>query len=301
MSLEEFAQKVLENMREKLGEDMELDLRQVAQLNGTVCTGICIGKPDAVVSPILYLDVPYHEYLDGDEREETFTEIIERLFEDYQAAVLGLEEEEQREEFWEYEAWKDRIVYRLVRTGESLLTEGIPRIPYLDLSIVFYGYQQVTEEKSCAFLIRDDCMKQWNVDVSELYRRAKVNTPRLFPAKVSSLLEVLGILGVQTPEDCPDQFSAPFYVITNENMNHGAAALLYEGILKSLAENIDADLVLIPSSVHEWLALPYEEWMNMDILRELVCQINAEEVSEEERLSDRVYRYSRERDQVEFV
>ena len=298
MTLEEFGQKILKALGERLGADIHMNLQNVTKPDGAVHTGIRIGRADEVISPILYLDRAYEECISSGEREELFAEIVGHLLEVYQGAVQGLAEEERTEDYWGFEAWKEQIVYRLVPTRENLIAEDVPRIPFQDLSIVFYGYQKLTQEKCCTFLIGKSCMEQWNVDVSELYRRASVNTPRLFPAKICTLWELLGLPLFQ---DSPDQTAEPFYIITSESAMYGAAVLLYEGVLRSLAEKLGADLVLIPASVHEWVAIPYEAGMNIGSIREMVCQVNTGQVPAEEQLSDQVYRYSREQDRVEVV
>jgi hypothetical protein len=47
--------------------------------------------------------------------------------------------------------------------------------------------------------------------------------------------------------------------MTNDRASHGAAAVLYENVLKQFADGIDRDLFILPSSIHELLLVPYEK------------------------------------------
>lgn len=50
--------------------------------------------------------------------------------------------------------------------------------------------------------------------------------------------------------------SEPLYVITNATRNCGAMALLNDNIFKKLSDKLDSNLMILPSSKHEVIALP---------------------------------------------
>ena len=93
----------------------------------------------------------------------------------------------------------------------------------------------------------------------------------------------------------------PLYVLSNRKGVYGTVAVLYDGVLKKLAERFQSDLILIPSSVHEFLVIPETEEKDMIKLQECVKIINETEVAREEVLSNHIYRYSRENDLVEIA
>ena len=88
------------------------------------------------------------------------------------------------------------------------------------------------------------------------------------------------------------------YFLSNQAYFHGAAAVLYEGVLKKIADQIDSDLIVLPSSTHEVLLIPSRLWPDADGFAELIQDINQTQVEEEEWLSDHPYRYLRETDQL---
>ena len=61
---------------------------------------------------------------------------------------------------------------------------------------------------------------------------------------------------------------------------------------------VKADLVILPSSIHEVLLIPYEPNISFQELTNMVSHINRAEVPIEDRLSDQVYLYSRNLDSV---
>lgn len=91
---------------------------------------------------------------------------------------------------------------------------------------------------------------------------------------------------------------SPLYVMTNRTGINGASVILYDGVLRDFAETLGSDLVILPSSIHETLAIPYEEHLNAAELENMVRSINRTEVPPEDILSNSVYRYDRETDSV---
>ena len=63
---------------------------------------------------------------------------------------------------------------------------------------------------------------------------------------------------------------------------------------------MDADLVVLPSSIHECILLPYEKCMEREALRAMVEEVNTTQVADVEVLSDNVYIYSRKENRVEI-
>ncbi len=83
------------------------------------------------------------------------------------------------------------------------------------------------------------------------------------------------------------------WVITNERGTWGAASMLYEDRLHSLAESVGADLYLLPSSIHEVIAVP-AGMGNPEELAQMVAEVNMGQVELGERLSNQVYRYDKD-------
>ena len=149
------------------------------------------------------------------------------------------------------------------------------------------------------------------MDTKKLMELAEKNTPRLFPAELKSMEQVLKeIAGTYVrsdyKEEAFDNLSSepeeiPLYVLSNQRNLHGAAVILYDGVLREFAGNMRRDLIILPSSIHEVLLIPYEEGSDLSELKQMVMYVNSTEVSEEEILSDNVYYYNRKTNSISIA
>ena len=92
-------------------------------------------------------------------------------------------------------------------------------------------------------------------------------------------------MGVAREED------AGLYVITNSRSNRGASAVCCPGVLGEASELLGGDFYLLPSSIHEMIAVPAQLAGSGERLGGMVREINRTVLSEEEFLADTVYFY----------
>ena len=83
------------------------------------------------------------------------------------------------------------------------------------------------------------------------------------------------------------------YVVSNKKNLFGASAILYSDYLEEWAEELECDLYVIPSSVHELLVMPVAHAYSGEEITEMIREINRTQVAREEILSDHVYIYRR--------
>ena len=76
--------------------------------------------------------------------------------------------------------------------------------------------------------------------------------------------------------------------------------MLFPEIFKKISDVYESDLYILPSSLHEVIALPKIENNALE-LKEMVIEVNSTIVKKEERLSDSVYCYLREKEVVEIA
>ena len=88
-----------------------------------------------------------------------------------------------------------------------------------------------------------------------------------------------------TPEEIP------MFVITNDLKLNGAASIYYSDVLEKIAEKLRDDLYILPSSIHEVIAIP-SKYGDLESLSTMVKEVNSTQVAEEEQLSDNVYLYT---------
>ena len=91
------------------------------------------------------------------------------------------------------------------------------------------------------------------------------------------------------------------YVLTYQETVYGGAAMLYSDQMKKLAERWQMDLLILPSSIHEVLLLPDDGQNEYAFYRQMVEEVNTTQVEPEEVLSYSLYRYCREKAEIEEI
>ena len=254
MTFELFIETITSEIKRKAGENYTVVVRDVDKNNGIVLKGMMITGVDSNVAPTIYLNDFYDAFMNGTDMER----IVKQIWAIYEAEVpkgnLDLSF------FTAFQNVKDRICYRLVNLEQNKrLLEQIPHVVFLDLAICFY-YSYITEEiGEASILIRNSHMELWGTDTAELMKLATVNTPRLFPAEHYSILSALeGFLDKKeeiTNEErgiCEKELDQlPMRVLSNKSRIYGASCVIYPGVLEKLANEIESNFFILPSSIHE--------------------------------------------------
>jgi hypothetical protein len=130
----------------------------------------------------------------------------------------------------------------------------------------------------------------WGVNADTLYDQAILNTPKLLPHRMEDMSKIMvEILGERKEEE-PD---IPMFVLTNRYHTHGASVLLYDQLLKHLADSLGKDLVILPSSVHEVLLVPVDIGVDLAYYDNMVREVNETQLADDEVLSNHAYYFSR--------
>ena len=74
--------------------------------------------------------------------------------------------------------------------------------------------------------------------------------------------------------------------------------MFYSSKIKALADKLDSDLYILPSSIHELILIPVLENEEVETLRDMVNQVNEESVENIDYLSDNVYRFNRNTEEI---
>ena len=94
-----------------------------------------------------------------------------------------------------------------------------------------------------------------------------------------------------------DYMPMDMYVLSNKTQSYGAGLLRNKTILAQIAGKIDNDLIIIPSSVHELIVMPYTSWFEVSEIEKIIREVNGE-IDTEDILSSHVYCYNRDKDDV---
>ena len=257
----------------------KIEYRVLKRNNGVRHHGILVMEEEARIVPYIYIERYLEEYEGGRRLQDIAAEIE-------QTWGRQLEEGKEQKLDSSYEAVREKLVCRLVHYEKNKeWLDQVPYLPFLDLAVTFHVMLFQEERTSGSIPVRNSHLKNWEIDLKELCRLAMENTPRLFPQEIRRLEDLLEI----------EPVGIPMYLISNTSGVYGAAAILYPSVLSELAERLDASLYLLPSSIHEFIAVPFCEKYKPEELREVVREINESQVPEEEYLSNEVYYYDREK------
>lgn len=317
LSYEQFQEELTDILRKNLDEDFSIEISHVLKNNSVELEGLIIRKENDHVSPNMYLNEYYELYLEGTPVEELTSHMIK----------LYYDSREDMEEVFDFDFnWdnvKNGVFYRIInREKNKKLLQEVPHLLYLDLAITFQYLVSSTQEGIGSIRIRKDHMQSWGIKLKDLRNMAVINTPRLFPATISSMKEVMMDI-VEKEYICNKRASNPFeennyqpddtlletmleaegdsypmYVLTNTKNINGASCILYEGLLREFANEHESDLYILPSSIHEVIIVINDGLISKNNLKQMVVDVNETEVEEEDILSDKVYLYSREKDMI---
>lgn len=296
MSFEELVRQMRLDLMMRWGEDYEFQAACVQKINGVEQPVLRIRRKGNSVGIQIGIGDVCDRIRKGGNRREAEKELIGRVEEGLKQIRSGETVLQTGQGILDYREARERLVYRLIQTRRNeRLLQQIPHVPYLDLSIVFELYWK-QEGQYCSCLVYNSHLEQWGVTPEEVERQARENTPIRLPAVFDSLEQMLlPMMGGLRQE--PSGLS----VLSNREGFHGAAAILYPGELKRAADQLQNDLVVLPSSIHEVLLLPDALGQDYGMLTRLVQEINRNEVEQEEWLSDHPYRYLRKEDRLVAV
>ena len=291
---EKFIEEIKAQVETSMGEDVKVTLTQVSKNNGKLLDALVISKKGCSISPTIYLEAFWKMYKEGRSCELIADEILDL----YRKSTV--KDAVNMEKFLNFDNIKDNIVFKIInRQKNRELLMDVPHIDYLDLAIVFCYIFRSGELNNATILIHNSHMESWKVSANDLMKCARENTPKLMGYRFKSILDYLRSLynmeGLEMAEGESEE-NVPMYILSNREGLFGAGCILYAGLLKELSERLHSSFYVFPSSIHEVILLADENKEEAIRYRELVEEINKNEVAAEEVLSDSVYFYSREDD-----
>lgn len=276
----------------------DISILHVQKNNSVTLDGLTIREDGCAVAPTIYLEEFYERLTQG----ETFPALLSEILSVYHR--YRPQEAIDPSFFRDFSVIRSRIVYKLVHYDKNkLLLNEIPHVRLLDLAVVFCCLLETESPQFATILIRNEHLSLWQITPEDLMAAAKENTPHLLPPELLPLSKLLESLCDHSP--CAEEsFSSPptlpIYVLTNQKRFLGAACLLYDHAILSLADEVQSDFYVIPSSIHEILLVPVRPNLSREDINAMICEVNKSEVAPEEILSDHVYYYNRAKDCIEL-
>ncbi|MBE5949355.1 MAG: hypothetical protein E7261_10045 [Lachnospiraceae bacterium] len=309
MDFNEFKDELVEVIKGKTEENTSITIHTVNKNNGIILNGVVIMREAECISPTIYLEPFFEMARKGKDMYEIADEILALSMDQKNKFYFDVDE------FQDISVTGKKILYKLVNYDKNKeLLENIPHRRWHDLAIVYYVLVSCDELGTGTILIRNEHLKLWNVGEQELYAFATENTPRLLKKTIKTMAEIIldfmderlmdsdeNEITVKAAKEFGENTPVKMYVMGNKVKLNGACVILYDRSMASFAEYVDSDFYILPSSIHEVILVPANEDVDEQSLLSLVREVNENNVTEEEWLSDNVYKYLRSEDSVEMI
>lgn len=275
--------------------DAEIKIYPAKKVNRTLDALTVMPGDDSRVFPTIYINEMYEHYQACGDLETVLREVARQY-----AQTAEMVKDQKPETVMDMEHFKDNVIMCLINTEQNReLLADVPNRQFQDLSVIYRWVVDRTPETVGSVLVSDKVAEMAGMTEEELFRHACKNTRELNPVSIMSMQEVMfEVLSI--PPEMRDLFGQEptpadnMWIISNESRINGAVSMLYEENLHKLAEKLGDDLYIMPSSIHEVIAVP-SEMARGDVtsLLEMVQEVNMGSLKLEERLSNSVYHYDR--------
>ncbi len=173
----------------------------------------------------------------------------------------------------------------LDRNIEGLKQEDIFFIPLEDMAITFYIRIEFGESIG-KIRVKNDLLKALNLTKEEVFLYAKENLEKhYYIAPIENIIK-------EYIEDFPLEEAdkkIKILVVTTKDNDEGAALMVSEKVMDKLEKQFSSKFLILPSSIHEFIAVPYKSKDDIRSCKKMVQEVNNTVLSPNEYLSDNVF------------
>lgn len=313
MTFEKFLEELNTELSKRVVDNETVVFQEVSKRNDTKLMSICIKKDGVDTFPLLYAD-NYYDLMN--KNNLNICDIADKIVDIFNKNVLLFNSQNLVNNMMDFSVIKDRIIFQIINKSKNVeYLKGKPSKDFLDFAIIFKYLMENEEEnnieeKYLTVVINDNFFSKWGISLDELYNIALINTQKIFPSNITNMhdiiMEILGEIEIEKIDDMQyferDEETS-MYVLTNNAKIGGSSCLLYPNVLKEFAKNFNPPIYIIPSSIHEVIIVvsKYEDYVTAESLKDMVCEVNDTQVEDEEILSNNIYYYDKETDEISIV
>lgn len=291
MNYEEFKKNLLRKIKERL--NIEVLVTQLEKNNQVKKEALTFQEAGVNMMPAIHLGELYERYKETD-MEKCINFVLEVL---KTRGYIMMEEI-----LCDWKEAKNKIELQVINkkwNEERLKT--LPHQDYLNLAVIArLGINEGKYVKS-SMMVTYEMLDYWEISEKELFTAGLSNLKEkefMIEDLEEVVLRAYGFLAEQKEEE---KTSGIQYVMYNKAKINGANGLLRTDLLAKFADEQECDVWILPCSIHELILVPDRGMLDLKLLRSMVKDINDTEIEQEERLSDDVYKFCRERKMVALV
>lgn len=280
-----------------------VEKKDVLKTNDECCHGIGIRRDGSIIGPVKYLDDSYDAIKKGIMTEESVIRkiVAETISELENVPTISADD-------LTLFNIGNKIFPCLVKTScNQKFLEDVVHEDFLDLSIiykVFLNDGRFGADKKGTISITDPFLKKLGLTAKGLHDLAFDNFKhsKRYVNTMSGTLEEIG-----GKDDFPEMDEIikactgnDMFVLSNEDKLLGASVIMDTDLLSKLSNDIfGGDFFIIPSSIHEVLAISTKSWSAEEI-NQMINEVNANSLDADDVLSDHVYLYDSKSNTVTY-
>lgn len=249
-----FVQDVAKELGRVLGSSYKVCCQEIEKNNRITYQAVMISDNVHNASPCYNLE-NYYELYEKPEDIKAIAQDILKIYRKGAALDFPISWIQDKDEML------NRVLFRVVSTDRNAsLLADVPHhdLPDLGLSMLFYLFLESTGSSRATMLICNKHLGMWGTSGLELLEHAWKNTPLVMGHAINSMYEILNkYANLPSATDVSKMFP-PMYIVTNKHNLYGAACILYPDVLNKIAQKLDSDFYILPSSLHETIAIPAE-------------------------------------------
>lgn len=280
-NIKEFADYVYEAVRNILDESYSVEILHDRRYEGGYTLAITTSdNREAGISMEAF-------YKDHTQNMAAFDDVVSNILHEAEKYLNRIKMEDVIRH--NYALAKEKIIGCLINTDKNReLLKIIAHREYMDLSLVY-----IVEVRDGAdgygIRVTENMLREWGISESRLFLQMKDNLKKM-KTVVNSLGNILGIGAAE-----------PIYVAFNADFRYGSVQMLNEDTLNKVSTKLGGSFYILPSSINELIFTAYNsaECESDPIkLAEMVRDVNLTVVPEDEILSDHVYFYDHETENI---
>jgi len=282
--------KILDYMPEGYASS-DVSLTTVTKANGVVNDALIIRKEGSNGGPACYLNELFTEYEKNSDFEKFMTSLAKSIDEQYKMAEKGLDVND----FAKLENVKDNVFAEVIsRESNEEYLENKPFTEVADLAVIYRV--RVDDDKS--FIINNDIAALYGVDANDLYDIAAENAKMENSYSITGMSEKISQMGFGMEESFDGK--EDMYILSNRTGLYGAGCIAFTDVMDKAMEVIGEPFYILPSSLHELIAVPASRFDDVKALEDMVRDVNESVVESHDKLSDNVYVYNESSRSIEI-
>ena len=282
MKYNDFTNQVYARVKEGLkdsGEDVRVELGDAKVVNRS---GVTLSVIKGSMGSVFYLsDMEAH----GESVDSAVEFVLQSCFPTGETAESI---QQIKESLFDIDFVKEHVIPVLVNTKKNQKNlESMVSREIFDLSLIYkIAVSQGNEDTRYSVAVTKALASTLNLSEKDLWESAWANVE----LSDAPICEVLRKMGVENSE-----FEiTTMRVLSVEGGCSGAIAMLVDSVLQSVSLEYGTNLFIIPSSIHEVLAIPCgNQYAEVSEIRRMIHEVNDSVVSSEDILSYSAYWYDR--------